>query len=67
LTPWPKSLADQARAIRSALVGRTTPATVGDLAATFKGANRERIAELLETLESLGQARSLPDGTFLAG
>jgi hypothetical protein len=67
LAPWPKTLADQARAIRSALAGRATAATAGDLAAAFKGANRERIAELLETLESLGQARALPDGTFLAG
>ncbi len=67
MTPWPKPLAEQARAIHSALAARNAPATAEHLAARFKGANLERVAELLETLESLGQARRLADGTFLAG
>ena len=61
--PWPKSLADQARAIRSALAA-PTDATM--LAKTFKGANTARVEEILETLASLGQARALPDGRFVA-
>ncbi|MEP6672284.1 MAG: hypothetical protein ABJF10_24180 [Chthoniobacter sp.] len=59
---WPKSLAEQAQAIRSALAAPTDAAT---LAKTFKGAKTDRVEDILETLASLGQARSLPDGKYV--
>ncbi|MFZ4779963.1 MAG: DNA methyltransferase, partial [Terrimicrobiaceae bacterium] len=61
--PWPKSLAEQARAVRAALAAPTDAAT---LAKTFKGANADRVEEILETLASLGHARALPAGKFVA-
>ncbi|MFZ4774613.1 MAG: DNA methyltransferase [Terrimicrobiaceae bacterium] len=67
LAHWPKTLAEQARAVGVALAASSHPTDAGGLARLFKSANVERIAELLETLESLGQARALPDGKFLAG
>ena len=63
---FPKSLPDQARAVRAALAARPTPATAGDLAKSFKGATVARIAELLATLASLGQARPAGEGRFAA-
>jgi hypothetical protein len=61
---WPKTLAEQARAVRLALADGV-PVTVESLAASFQRAPRERVAELLETLVSLGQAQRLADGRFV--
>ena len=64
--PWPATLAEQARAVRTALAtngGVTTPA---QLAKQFTRANATRIEELLQTLVSLGQAREVEDGKFVA-
>lgn len=36
------------------------------VASQFESAQRERIADLLATLASLGQARTLADGRFVA-
>jgi hypothetical protein len=63
---WPKSLPDQARAVRAALAARLAPATPTELARSFKGATVHRVAELLATLASLGQARPAGDGRFAA-
>jgi len=63
---WPKSLPDQARAVRAALVARPGPATADEVAKSFKGANKDRVADLLATLVSLGQARPAGDGRFAA-
>ena len=65
-TPWPKTLAEQAQAVRSALVGHRTPVTPEQLAKTFLRARVDRVEELLDTLASLGQARELDDGRFAA-
>jgi hypothetical protein len=64
--PWPKTLAEQAQSVRAALADLIAPASSETLASSFKSANSDRIAELLDTLASLGQARALPDGTFIA-
>lgn len=61
--PWPKSLAEQAQAVRAALAAPTDAVT---LAKTFKGAKVERVEDILETLASLGQARALTGGKFVA-
>jgi hypothetical protein len=61
---WPRTLPDQARAVRAALAARPAPATAGELAKSFKNAKVDRVAELLATLASLGQARPAGDGRF---
>jgi len=64
--PWPKTLAEQAQAVRTALTAVAGPADAATLATQFKSARVDRIAELLATLSSLGQARVLPDGRYVA-
>jgi hypothetical protein len=64
--PWPKTLPDQAQAVRAALAGLAAPAAPERVARTFLRANRDRVAELLDTLASLGQARRLDDGLYIA-
>ncbi len=64
--PWPKTLAEQAQAVRAQLTALAAPADAAAIAATFKGARADRIEDLLETLASLGQARLLPTGAFVA-
>ena len=60
---WPKTLAEQVQAIRSALAAPIDAAT---LSKTFKGARADRVEEILETLASLGQARALSGGRYVA-
>jgi SAM-dependent methyltransferase len=64
--PWPRSLAEQARAVRSALAAFAGVATAEQLARTFARAPKDRVAELLKTLASLGQAREVGEGRFAA-
>jgi len=64
--PWPKSLAEQAQAVRTALLGRNKAATAAELSRQFKGAKAERIGELLATLAALGQARPVAGERFVA-
>ena len=65
-TPWPKTLPDQARALRELLAAATTPLTPESVAASFSRPNVDRIEELLDTLASLGQAREVEEGKFVA-
>ena len=64
---WPKSLPEQFQALRSALASRSAPASAADLAQGFTRAPRAKVADLLETLASLGHARRLDDGRYLPG
>lgn len=64
--PFPHGLADQARAVRQLLASQTTSVTAADLAKQFSRAPVTRIAELLETLVSLGQARTVAEGNYVA-
>ena len=63
---WPKSFSEQALAVRTALTAFAAPADAAALAKTFKSAKTDRIEDILETLASLGQARALPGGKFVA-
>lgn len=63
---WPKSFAEQALAVRTALTTFAGAADAATLAKTFKGAKADRIEDILETLASLGQARALPGGKYVA-
>jgi restriction-modification enzyme MmeI-like protein len=64
--PWPRTLAEQARAVRAALAAEPGVATAEQVARAFKSARTDRVAELLETLASLGQAREVEEGRFAA-
>lgn len=64
--PWPKTLPEQARAVRQALAQQTSPASAADLAKQFKGARSKTVDELLATLVSLGHAREVGDDRYLA-
>jgi hypothetical protein len=57
--------AEQAQAVRRALLAAGGPVTAKQLAAAFEGARPARVAELLETLASLGQARRIGEGQFV--
>jgi hypothetical protein len=63
---WPKTLSEQAAAVQGALSALAASASESELAQRFSRANKQRIAELLETLASLGKARELDGGRYLA-
>lgn len=62
--PWPKSIPEQARAVRHALASVRGVVTSRELAGLFTRARVERIEELLQTLVSLGQARAVSEGRY---
>lgn len=64
--PWPKTLSQQAAAVQTALAAIGGPADEADVAKRFTRAKKDRITELLETLESVGRARELEDGRYVA-
>lgn len=63
---WPKTLAEQAKAVHQALAAQTGVVTTEQLAKVFLRAPKKQVAELLETLVSLGQAREVEAGRFAA-
>jgi len=64
LRPWPKTLAEQARAVTETLAEAGEPLTVAALAARFRGAKPKPVAALLDTLVALGRAREIEGGRF---
>ena len=67
LLPWPARMAEQAQAVRAALTALAGPASAAQVAAAFAAAPPDRVAELLETLVTLGLARQTVEGLFVAG
>ena len=63
---WPKTLPEQVRSLRSTLVSLPAPADLESIAKQFKGARRERVAEILDTLITLGQATETHDHRYSA-
>ncbi len=61
---WPKALPEQVQALRAALDQQPEPATAQQLAKTFKRAQAKRVAEILETLAAMGQAREDGGGRY---
>lgn len=53
---WPSSIPDQFRVVKD-LMRSVSPQSPQQIAANFRPAPRTRIAEILETLTALGQAR----------
>lgn len=64
--PFPSNLAEQARAVRNALIAQPGVVTPAQLAKTFQRARADRIKELLQTLVLLGQARQVMEGKYAA-
>lgn len=62
---WPKTIPEQARAIRQALTSQIGAVTSKQLAKNFSRANVDRVEELLQTLVSLGQARETEEGRYV--
>ena len=54
--PWPKSLAERVAAVERALRTTEAPVTAAQLAKRFLRAKPEDLAEILETLATLGRA-----------
>ncbi|MBI1176870.1 hypothetical protein GC207_05470 [bacterium] len=61
---WPKTLSEQVEAVRKAVEAAGSPITAEELAAQFKRANKTRLAEILETLVTLGKVRETKEGKF---
>jgi hypothetical protein len=51
--------------VRGALASLADPVSTAQAAAAFAAAPPERVAELLETLVTLGQARPTAEGRFV--
>jgi hypothetical protein len=64
--PWPRTIPEQARAVRLALAEGRGVVTPQQLARAFQRGNVGRIEELLQTLVSLGQAREVGPGRYTA-
>lgn len=55
--PWPNSLADRVQEVETALHGAAAAVTAADLARQFARAKPADVAEILDTLVTLGRAR----------
>ncbi|MBI5767316.1 MAG: class I SAM-dependent DNA methyltransferase [Verrucomicrobia bacterium] len=63
---WPKTLAERVRAVETMLAAEEKPATAAGLAKKFSRADGTVIAEILQTLVTLGRARpGDAGGTFV--
>ncbi|MGH9966356.1 MAG: class I SAM-dependent DNA methyltransferase, partial [Pyrinomonadaceae bacterium] len=63
---WPKTIPEQARAVRHALTSQVGAVTPRQVAKLFSRANVDRVEELLQTLVSLGQARETEEGHYVS-
>lgn len=63
---WPKQLSDQLRQVRTALEQSAAPATPGEVARSSAGAKADSVAELLDALAAMGQARRTDGGRYAA-
>ena len=62
--PWPKTLPERAGRVREVLATLGSPATADAIASHFTRAPKAAVAELLDTLVVVGQARLLDDGRY---
>ena len=61
---WPKTLPEQAQAVRQALAAEVGPVTPKAVAKRFQRARTDKIRELLETLAALGHVREVGPGRY---
>ena len=64
--PWPKTLPEQIQAVRTVLEEANTPVAPEVVARQFHRARKDKVAELLGTLEALGQAQETEGGEYRA-
>lgn len=64
--PWPKSLPDRIAGVRNALAASAAPLSVDAVAKHFTRARKTDVAEILETLVSLGHIRQTDAGAFVS-
>ena len=62
--PWPKEMPVQAKAVREALEALGAPVDAETVAKCFTRAPRALVAEILDTLSTLGQARQVKNGIY---
>lgn len=64
--PWPKELPKQVRQVVEILARARSPLADSAIAAQFSGRGhwRERLAQIVETLVSVGRARRVPEGVI---
>lgn len=63
---WPKSMSEQAQVLLEILSRQKVPVTIQDLANAFKGMNKARATELLNTLSMTGRVVHLDGVRYLA-
>jgi len=64
-SPWPAKLPDQVQSVRQILAAGEA-LDVKSAAKRFRGAKRDRLEEVLQTLVAMGAARSLGGGRYVA-
>ena len=64
--PWPKTLPEQAQAVRLVVSSLNVPASPAEVAGLFQRARKEKVAEILQTLSALGQLEPTDDGRYLS-
>jgi hypothetical protein len=64
--PWPKTLAERAKAVETALAAAARPITAAELTKQFSRAKEPEVLEILDTLVALARAHAGDDeGTFV--
>jgi hypothetical protein len=64
--PWPQTLPEQFQAVREVLAAQPASASPHQIARSFQRAPTKKVAELLETLATLGQVQQLEPGQYAA-
>lgn len=63
---WPKSLPEQVAEVCAALAQQASPVIAKQLKESFKHAREAKVQELLSALASIGQAREVQAGMYVA-
>jgi hypothetical protein len=63
---WPRKLPDRFQAVKAMLAQAEGPIDAGLATKVFKGAKRQDVQQVLETLVAFGEARALGGGRFAA-
>ncbi|MBF0169328.1 MAG: class I SAM-dependent DNA methyltransferase [Alphaproteobacteria bacterium] len=64
--PWPKTMSEQVQAVRVILLAAKTPLDLKAIAKGFKGAPKEKLQDVLNTLVELSQVRAV-GGDLIVG
>jgi hypothetical protein len=64
IRPWPKSLPEQVQVVREVLAELPKAADETTIAKAFKGARKDKLVEILATLEIMGGAKRTDEGLW---